>query len=768
LIRVGVLCTFILALCSSHLSAQATDGWSGSWDTYCRDGEARMLLEQQGEDVSGSYEPGKGRIEGRIDGQVLRGSWFQDGTSGPILFALSEEGQSFTGRFVDGEYWNGKRVSGTTDSSVDHVTRDTPRSVFRSFVYLQNAAVYEGDIAAGNAAETLLLYVGEPSGERDKRLRRRLLWTMLDLSTFRIYDAPKRVEGETAQFSIGPDARNFEYSIQFRKVGDAWFVVVPTASELRRNLNDMIAALGYDTLSQLKEASANSPRAAMRDFIQGMRNWHTGGREQALAALDLSFLPPRLYNFEAPLLAEYLKQVIDRAGYVTWQEISDDPDRAGSYIFYRHPLGLVVIEQVPSSEGGAARWTFSAETLRNAPQLFAEMQDLPVAEGISASEPITRFFQLRERIREVFPVLLTRPGPLELWQWLVIPLSVLFAVVLGRLTGKGTSLLFSRGLRRAERGLRVGAARRLGKPAALLVSTGFVVLAFTWSGLAETVLGGVTVALAATAATALGWLLFTIIELAGGCFQRRAKRTSGLVDEIAVSLVTGVLKIVIVAAGIIAIADITGMPYEGVIAGLGVGGIALAFAARDTVSNLIGGVILMSDRPFHRGDLIETEGQMATVENVGLRSTRMRTFDDSLLVIPNSELTDKAIVNWGQRRKRKIRLEISLHYDTPCEHLDVFKTRLRDVYLAQPAADETTGFVGLRSFGDSALNIELWGYFNLADYKDYIAARHQLIGDIVDLARDLAVDFAYPTRSIRLLSPADEKTKNERKTSDPA
>ncbi len=727
-----------------------------------------MLLEQQGEDVSGSYEPGKGRIEGRIDGQVLRGSWFQDGTSGPILFALSEEGQSFTGRFVDGEYWNGKRVSGTTDSSVDHVTRDTPRSVFRSFVYLQNAAVYEGDIAAGNAAETLLLYVGEPSGERDKRLRRRLLWTMLDLSTFRIYDAPKRVEGETAQFSIGPDARNFEYKIQFSKVGDAWFVVVPTASELRRNLNDMIVALGYDTLSQLREASANSPRAAMRDFIQGMRNWHTGGREQALAALDLSFLPPRLYNFEAPLLAEYLKQVIDRAGYVTWQEISDDPDRAGSYIFYRHPLGLVVIEQVPSSEGEAARWTFSAETLRNAPQLFAEMQDLPVAEGISASEPITRFFQLRERIREVFPVLLTRPGPLELWQWLVIPLSVLFAVVLGRLTGKGTSLLFSRGLRRAERGLRVGAARRLGKPAALLVSTGFVVLAFTWSGLAETVLGGVTVALAATAATALGWLLFTIIELAGGCFHRRAKRTSGLVDEIAVSLVTGVLKIVIVAAGIIAIADITGMPYEGVIAGLGVGGIALAFAARDTVSNLIGGVILMSDRPFHRGDLIETEGQMATVENVGLRSTRMRTFDDSLLVIPNSELTDKAIVNWGQRRKRKIRLEISLHYDTPREHLDVFKTRLRDVYLAQPAADETTGFVGLRSFGDSALNIELWGYFNLADYKDYIAARHQLIGDIVDLARDLAVDFAYPTRSIRLLSPADEKTKNERKTSDPA
>jgi MscS family membrane protein len=365
-------------------------------------------------------------------------------------------------------------------------------------------------------------------------------------------------------------------------------------------------------------------------------------------------------------------------------------------------------------------------------------------------------------------VLLTRPGPLELWQWLVIPLSVVFSVVLGRLTGKGTSFLLSRSLRRAERGLRVSAVRRLGKPAVLLVSTGFAILVFSWAGLAETILGGVTVALAATAATAVGWLLYTAIERAGGYLQRRAKRTSGLVDEIAISLVTGVLKIGIVAAGIIAIADITGMPYEGVIAGLGVGGIALAFAARDTVSNLIGGAILMSDRPFHRGDLIETEGQMATVDNVGIRSTRMRTFDDSLLVIPNSQLTDKAIVNWKQRRKRKIRLEVSLHSDTPRECLDAFKTRLRAVYLAQLAADETTGYVGLRSFGESALNIELWGYFNLADYEGYIAARHKLIGDVVDLARDLGADFAYPTRTIRLLSTTDGENDNEHKASDPA
>lgn len=753
--RIAFLVGLVAILFANLTVAQDTDGWSGRWDTYWRDGEARMLLQQNGDAVSGTYEPGEGRIEGRIEGQVLRGSWFQDGTSGAIVFALSGDGQSFTGRFVDGEYWNGMRASDTASSATVIVTQDTPRAVFQSLVSLANAAVYEGDISAVNTTEALLLYDGDPSNARDKRRRRRLLWTVLDVSTFRVYDAPRLVEGDNASFSIGPAAGSFKYTIRFRKIGDSWFVLVPTASDLRSDVDNMVSVLGYKTLLQLREGTANSPRAAMRDFITGVQNWQTGGRERALAALDLSFLPPRLYSFEAPLLAEYLKQVIDRAGYVTWQEISDNPERAGSYVFYRHPAGSIIIEAVLGSKDEPARWKFSAETLRNAPQLFAAMQGLPVAAGISSTEPITHFFEIRERIRTGFPTLLKRFGPLEAWQWLAIPLSVILGVVLGWLTGKGVSLFLSRSLKRAERGLRVGAARRIGKPTGLLVSTGFAVIVFTWTGLAETILDTVTIALAAATVIALAWLFYTAMDLVGGYFQRRAERTSGFVDEIAISLIAGVLKIGIVAAGIIAIADVTGLPYEGVIAGLGVGGIALAFAARDTVSNLIGGAILMSDRPFHRGDLIETEGQMATVVNVGLRSTRMRTFDDSLLVIPNSQLTDKSIVNWGQRRKRKIRLEINLNYDTPRALLDAFVTQLRAVYLAQPAADDTTGYVGLRSFGKSALNVELWGYFNLANFDEHVAARHRLIGDIVELARRLEVEFGYPTRTIRLV-PEEE------------
>lgn len=510
----------------------------------------------------------------------------------------------------------------------------------------------------------------------------------------------------------------------------------------------MISARGHSTRTALDAARSNSPRYAMREFLVGARQWHQGGDEIALARLDLSFVPERLYTFEAPLLAEYLKQVIDRAGFVTWQEIPDDPERSTPYVFYRHPAGSVVIDLVAGSDGKADTWGFTAETLRTAPNLFAAMQDLPISEAVPSAEPITHFFKLRESIRAVAPNLLHRVGPLDVWQWILLPTTFFLAILLGWLGGTTTAFLSSRVLRGAERGVRVAAARRVGPPMGLCIGSAVALTALLWAGLAQTILGPMAVLIAVLATVALGWLGYVLVEVVGRYFHRRAERTSGFVDEIATSLIFAVLKIGVIAAATVAVADISGLPYEGVIAGLGVGGVALAFAARDTVSNLISGAILLSDRPFRRGDLVEAEGQLATVERVGLRSTRLRTLGDEGLIIPNSQLTDKAIVNWGQRRKRRIKLEISLTYDTPRDKLDVFVAKLRSLYFEQPNSDRTAGHVGLKSFGASSLNIEIIGYFFVADYEAQVQAQHHLIADIVDMARDLEVTFAFPTRTI--------------------
>ncbi|MEQ6250833.1 mechanosensitive ion channel family protein [Sulfitobacter sp. HNIBRBA3233] len=745
----------LIFICLATVSlAQGSNDWTGEWDTYWRDGEARMTLRQEADSVRGTYTPGDGQIEGQIEGRVLRGLWRQDGTDGPVVFALSEDGQTFTGRFTGGEYWNGRRVTAAALRAEEVLAPANPREVLRRLVDLGNATVYGADIAAVSAFDRLLFYAGETAGVREERRRRQLLWTLIDLSTFRIYDAPRNVEGGTAEFRIGPAATNYDYVLQFKKLDQAWYMVVPAEADLQSDLDGMIAALGYPTLTALNAARADSPRSAIRDFLSGARIWEEGGAEKALARLDLSFVPERFYGFEAPLLAQYLKQVIDRAGFVTWQEIPDDPDRSLAYVFYRHPVGSVVIDRVAQPDGEGEIWAFTVETMRTAPDLFAAMQDLPISDAIPDAEPITHFFELREKIRTVAPGFLHRIGPLDVWQWLSLPVFILSAILIGWLGGAALSRLLSVSLRRAERGVRVAAARRLGRPAGLALGSGLAIAALLWVGLAQTVLGPFAIFLAILTTVAFGWFCYILAEVVGSYFLRRAERTPGFVDEIATSLIFGVLKVAVVAMSIIAIADVSGLPYEGVIAGLGVGGVALAFAARETVSNLISGAILMSDRPFHRGDLIEADGKLASVERVGLRSTRLRTLDDEGVIIPNSQLTDKAIVNWGQRRKRSVRVEIGLTFDTPREKLDAFVVRLRTLYLEQPSADQNTAYVGLKSISSSSLEVELWGYFNVPDYPAQVEAKHRLIADIVDLARDLEVELAFPTRTIVFASSA--------------
>ncbi len=159
----------------------------------------------------------------------------------------------------------------------------------------------------------------------------------------------------------------------------------------------------------------------------------------------------------------------------------------------------------------------------------------------------------------------------------------------------------------------------------------------------------------------------------------------------------------------------------------------------------------MADRPFKRGDMIATEGELALIKNVGLRSTRLRTLDDSLLVIPNAQLSDKAIVNWGKWRKRRIILQVGLTYDTPREKLDKFVERLKEVYAEQPRADTSNFTVGLMQFGPSSIDIELRGYFHVYGYEAQVAAQHELLGNIIDLAANLGVSFAFPTRTVHLV-----------------
>lgn len=739
----------VLLLVTSAASADESAQWAGEWQVFSRAGQFIMNLNQSGDDVTGTIEPGGGTIEARAEGRLLRGRWLGGAASGAIQLALSKDGQTLTGRFDNSEYLNGQRIVEQPDQATQFSAAFSPRETLRTVMTSMNKAFLSANPAAVRFVTPLLIFQEEETSLSDATYQNKIrteFWHLLNISTFRIFEAPSTAETNEAAFSIGPVGSDVRYDLLFRlDDDDRWKIVVGTLAELEDVIDRMLDDLGHDTYEDFEVASERSPRATMLAFINGTETWRLGGQEDALATLDLSFLPEHLRNVEGPILADYLLQIFNRAGFVVAQEIPNNSSKITPYVHYNHPLGSVVIERVAAEEEEPDRWLFSAETLQSAPVLFNAIQDMPLADGLGEVEPLTDFFRTREGIRAFSPVLLHRDVVLENWQWITLLLTLIIAIlaawVVARLV---VNLIAHVAGAEAKRGIKW--------PTRIFIVGSVLLFVSGRLGIAQSGLGVIGQTTAVLSTIGLALLLYRVVGLVGGFIMRRAAEgRTGYIDEIVSSLATGIAKLVVVIVGVFICANIVGLPYEGVITGLGVGGVALAFASRETVSNMLGGMLLMADRPFKRGDLVETEGQWATIEDVGLRSTRLKTFDDAQLIIPNAQLSDKAIVNWGKRLRRKVAFDIALTYDTPREKLDRFVERLKQVYLEQPQADSDECYIGLKTFSSSSIDIEFWGYFNVYSYEAHVRVRHAFIGHVIDLANEVGVSFALPTRTVRMM-----------------
>lgn len=750
--RVFALSAFVLMLAGTPqlLRAQQAD-FSGDWQTYWRTGSAVLSLEQAGDRVTGSYQPDDGTISGTVEGRVLRGTWEQPGSSGRFVFALSQDEQVLTGRFGNGEYWNGFRDNADAGSGAWQLANGTPRETLRSLLLATNAAVYTGDAGALRQVAKLITY-SEPSATAvQKAQRRALMFNILDMSTLRIMDvpaAPETSDRDTVSFDIGPAGTSEKTTVEFTADASGhWRLDLPTVEVLTAERDRLLAALGYENMAELDRARANSPRAVMREFVQGTDSWDEGGRARALAVMDLSAIPERLHDLEGPIYADFVKRIVDRVAYVIWQEIPDDPDRTVPYVYFQHPVGNITILRVTEPGIDAAepteRWKISADTLQTAPALLAAMQDLPVIGGLEDPAPLSPFFRLRETVRAFDQALVAQAGYLEIWQWLGFGVTIIAAAL-------AIGLVFTV-LRAAGRTApRLAGLERLALPSGLLVASVIVNWSVIRLGVTQAGIPLVGALTGVFLVVALAFFFYRVVTLLGGWMHDTAKKTTSYVDEIATSLGTGLAKLLIVVSAIIAIADVVGLPYEGVITGLGVGGVAIAFAARDTVSNMMGGGLLMADRPFQRGDLIEIDGKLATVEEVGLRVTRLRGTDDTLLNVPNVQLSDRIITNWGRRRRRKLTMLVGATYNATREQLDAFVHGLRELLLDQPTVDADDIYVGLKGFGASSIDIELLCHLRVSDYSAQIEAQHKIVMDIIGLAEKTGVEFAFPTRTVYL------------------
>lgn len=245
-------------------------------------------------------------------------------------------------------------------------------------------------------------------------------------------------------------------------------------------------------------------------------------------------------------------------------------------------------------------------------------------------------------------------------------------------------------------------------------------------------------------------VVYKLVDLIGMYLLKMAERTESKLDDQVVPLLNKTLKVFVVIVGTVFILHNLDFNVTGLIAGLSIGGLALALAAQDTIKNFLGSVMIFMDKPFQIGDWITGDGFDGVVEQVGFRSTRVRSFRDSLMYVPNARIVDMITDNHGKRRHRRYSTVIGITYDTPTHVINKFVKGLRGIVESHPTTVKDKYHVYLNQFGATALEILFYVYFEAEDYGAELTARHQVNISTIDLAEALGVRFAFPTQTIHI------------------
>ncbi len=251
---------------------------------------------------------------------------------------------------------------------------------------------------------------------------------------------------------------------------------------------------------------------------------------------------------------------------------------------------------------------------------------------------------------------------------------------------------------------------------------------------------------------ALTWLAYGLVDALSAWLERAAARTQSRIDDMLVPVVRKSLRIAVVLLGALQVAtQVSDKPLTSLLAGIGLGGLALAMASQDTIRNFFGSLMIFADKPFELGDRIVVDGFDGPVEDVGLRSTRIRTLDGHLVTIPNSELANKAILNIGRRPSIRRVMNLALPYDTPPDRVrravEILKDVLRDHEGLDPAWPPRVFFSEL---GKDALSLLAIYWYHPPDYWAFMAFGERVNLEIHRRFREAGIEFALPAQTLHL------------------
>jgi len=259
------------------------------------------------------------------------------------------------------------------------------------------------------------------------------------------------------------------------------------------------------------------------------------------------------------------------------------------------------------------------------------------------------------------------------------------------------------------------------------------------------------------------WFLWRLIDGLVAYFSARAAHTKTAMDDQLIPFIAKTLKIFLALTAVLVVAQNMGYSISGLIASLGIGGIAVAMAAKDTIANVFGSIMILVDRPFTIGDWIKTSEFEGVVEEIGFRSTRIRTFDKTLVNVPNSMLANMVIDNIDARPKRRVKMRIGITYATSPQQMQETISGIENILKYHIGVDQEFSLVKFDEFEDSSLSIFLYYFTKTTHWEEYLQVRQEVNMQIMELLESLGLEFAFPSRSLYLhqeqsAKPADKRS----------
>ena len=472
----------------------------------------------------------------------------------------------------------------------------------------------------------------------------------------------------------------------------------------------------------------STPYGTVKGFLSA-----AGRQDFAKAA---KYLDSRQVPKDSQELARQLKFVMDRGLDIDLDELdrtpegrpedTAEPDRESVGVARSGSNTLpIVLQRV--QRGPKQIWLFSSGTLLSVPGFATSLQAPWIEERLPKG--------LVDR----------RPAGIPLYRWILVPVSIVLIFCVTCVIVWLLALIGRQFLRHSNhRFIGVKFPVFVG-PLRLLV---FTLLIQILSQIAPTLVARSLWTRTAALLTVAGfaWLLMRIVDLFADSMARRFEETDARAKVAIVHLVRALSKPIIIAIGLAVILSLLGINTTAIVTSLGVGGIAIAFAAQKTIENLFGTMMLVSDKPIRIGDTCRFADVTGTVEAIGLRSTRVRTVDRTLVTIPNGQLASMSLENLTARDKYLFKHVIGLRYETTAEQLRYLETEIQRMLHEHPRVERSSARIRFMQFAGSSLQFEIFAYILEPEYTTFLTIQENLLLRVMDTIAAAGAELAVPSQ----------------------